>query len=87
MVTDISIANVDSPWGKNSPAIFGYTSISFLKRCNGYEAAKNGDLANAKRVAESCTSKKTLNIRQLYPDAVGLPVITGNSLPVRCQCT
>jgi adenine/guanine phosphoribosyltransferase-like PRPP-binding protein len=82
METDAYIANAVSPWGESAPDVIGYTSIGFLKRCNGYEAAKKGDLASAKRVVESCTCKKMLNIRQLYPDAVVLPVITGNSLPV-----
>lgn len=41
-------------WEENFPGGFGHTSVSFLKRCPGFELAKNGDLNAAHGVVKKC---------------------------------
>jgi AcrR family transcriptional regulator len=65
--------------------IGGYTSIDFLKRCAGYEAAKEqGDISAADAIVKKCVGTEKLQyIRKKYPDSFLLPVITHhNVLPL-----
>jgi hypothetical protein len=71
-----------SLWGTDAPETIGCTSLSFLKKCVGYSEAKAGDIDSAKLVVEKCLARKNRHLNRLYPGAVALPVITGNSLPL-----
>jgi len=65
--------------------IGGYTSIDFLKRCEGYDGAKeNGDIAAADAIVKKCVGMDQLQyIKKKYPDAILLPVINrSNALPL-----
>jgi len=65
--------------------IGGYTSISYLKRCHGYEAAKEkGDIKAAEKVLKMCLNdEKMRSIREKYADAILIPVIDrDNALPI-----
>jgi len=70
-------------WEQNFPAVFGQTSISFLKQCLSFYEAKNGDFEAAKKVVAACIKPRCLiDIKNRYPNAELLPVITGNKLPM-----
>jgi len=70
-------------WERGFPKGYGHTSISFLKHCLCYEAAKNGDLDAARFVVSRCVKQDRLcELRENYPDAVLLPVLSRNQLPL-----
>ena len=70
-------------WEDGFPIGFGHTSIAYLKRCPGYEDAKNGNLTAAQLVVNQCVKCKRLQVlREQYPDAVLLPVCGQNKLPL-----
>lgn len=75
--------NMSFVWEDNFPKGYGHTSIAFLKRCYGFEDAKNGDLNAAHFVANRCIKQDRLcELREKYPDAIVLPVICKNKLPL-----
>ena len=70
-------------WGKNFPNGYGHTSIAFLKRCIGFESAKNGSIEASEFVVNQCVKQERLHkLREQYPDAVLLPVLGQNQLPL-----
>lgn len=70
-------------WDENFPIGYGHTSISFLKKCKGYTAAKNGDLEAAKLVVAQCAkSVRILELHDRYPEAILIPVMSQNMLPL-----
>jgi hypothetical protein len=74
--------NTPFAWEKDFPKGYGHTSIVFLKRCLGFEDAKNGDLNAAQHVVRRCVKQKRLQeLREHYPDAVLLPVLSKNQMP------
>lgn len=69
-------------WADDFPKGYGHTNIVYLKRCVGYSDAKDGDLLAACLVVKQCVKKRRIDIiRDWYPDAVLLPVISRNALP------
>lgn len=78
---NIAIEHYD--WEENFPPIYGHTSISFLKRCYGFNAAKHGDMQAALSIASICIKENRIKeMKNKYPTATLLPVITQNKLPV-----
>jgi hypothetical protein len=70
-------------WENDFPNGYGHTSIAFLKRCVCFEDAKNGDLDAAQFVVSRCVKHNRLcDLREKYPDAVLLPVLGRNQLPL-----
>ena len=70
-------------WDKNFPKGYGHTSIAFLKRCCGFYQAKNGDLISALNVVSKCVKQERLQeLRKKYPNAVLIPVLGRNQLPL-----
>ena len=70
-------------WEADFPEGIGHTSISYMKRCDGYNAAKNGDMLAAMRVVERCTKRDRIAaVKEQYPNAVLLPVISQNAIPL-----
>lgn len=70
-------------WECNFPPVYGQTSFPFLKNCADFHAAKHGDMCAALSVANKCINPHTIGeIKQKYPDAILLPVITNNKLPM-----
>jgi hypothetical protein len=66
-----------------SQTVISHTSIAFLKQCAGYEAAKNGDLPAAGRVVKACVKQNKLDfLVAQYPNAVVVPVLSSNMLPL-----
>ena len=79
----MSLDGISFAWEQGFPKGYGHTSISYLKRCNGFESAKNGDIRAAFDVVEKCVKKDRLNkLREKYPDSILLPVINCNTLPL-----
>jgi hypothetical protein len=72
-----------SAWGSWFPKGHGHTTIAFLKRCPEYEEAKNGDMNASLFVVSRCVKQnRILALREKYPNAVLLPVIGRNRLPL-----
>jgi hypothetical protein len=70
-------------WGENFPKGYGHTSIAYLKRCPGFENAKNGDMDAAHLVVRQCTKQDRIRaLREQYPSAILLPVLNRNKLPL-----
>lgn len=70
-------------WEDSFPAGYGHTSLAFLKRCLGFEEAKNGGLEAASFVVSRCVKQNRLrHLRERHPDAVLLPVLGKNKLPL-----
>jgi hypothetical protein len=70
-------------WESDFPKGYGHTSIAFLKRCLGFEDAKNGDMDAAHFVVGRCVKQDRLQkLREQYPNAVLLPVLGNNKLPL-----
>ena len=70
-------------WEADFPEGLGHTSISYLKRCDGYHAAKNGDMLAAMCVVEKCVKlDRIVAVREQFPKAVLLPVISQNVIPL-----
>lgn len=73
---------ISPAWDASFPKGYGHTSIAFLKRCIGFEDAKNGDLSAAQFVVSRCVKQDRLDeLREKYPGAVLLPVLSQNQLP------
>lgn len=69
-------------WEQDFPKGYGHTSIAYLKRCLGYEMAKNGCLYAAQDVVMQCIKRNRLdNIREEYTDSFLLPISGRNALP------
>lgn len=74
----------DAPfsWGDHFPPVYGHTSISYLKHCQGFEEAKNGDIDAASHVVTKCVKPNRIaELKKTYADAVLLPIISNNRLP------
>jgi hypothetical protein len=70
-------------WDINFPKGYGHTSIAFLKRCCGFQEAKNGDLHWAEYVVSKCIKKNRVQeLRKQYPNAVLIPILGQNQLPL-----
>ena len=68
-----------------SDCLGGYTTLEYLRRCDGYIAAKEcGDAAAADNIIKKCADAHRLqSIKEKYPDAVLLPVLKeNNALPL-----
>ena len=81
---NLSIVEIYKKFGTND-CLGGYTSLRFLKNCDGYIAAKeHGDTKAAKDVIKKCVDADKLQlIRTNYPDAFLLPVLKkNNALPL-----
>lgn len=69
-------------WQYDFPPVYRHTSISFLKRRRGFYDAKKGSMDKALTVVSKCVKSKTIvEIKQKYPDAILIPVISNNKLP------
>lgn len=69
-------------WEDDFPKGYGHTSISYLKRCFGYEDARKGNICAAHDVVKKCVKKNRLDsFREEYADAFVLPVSSKNALP------
>ena len=66
----------------------GYTSLVYLKRCEGYNAAKeNGDIVAADSIIKKCVSADNLrSIKAKYPDSFLLPVMKQNNMLPLALC-
>ena len=72
-----------SKWNTTFPKGYGHTSIAFLKRCYGFYQAKNGDFISALNVVSKCIKQDRLRkLREQYPNAVLIPVLGHNQLPL-----
>jgi len=72
----------DYAWNKNFPPLYGHTSIAYLKRCPGFNDAKQGDMRAALLVTGvSVKLQRIQELREKYPSAVLLPVMSNNKLP------
>jgi hypothetical protein len=70
-------------WEDNFPKGFGHTSIAYLKRCIGFEDAKKGDINAARLVVNQCVKPSRINeLREQFPQAILLPVLGRNMLPL-----
>lgn len=70
-------------WDKDFPKGYGHTSIAFLKRCYGFYQAKNGDFDAALNVVSKCIKQKRMQeLRSKYPNAVLIPILGQNQLPL-----
>jgi len=70
-------------WGDNFPKGYGHTSIAYLKRQPGFEDAKKGDIDAAELVVSRCVKQRRINeLREQYPHAILLPVLSRNALPL-----
>lgn len=70
-------------WEENFPKGYGHTSISYLKRCPGFDDAKKGDLDAARFVVLSSVKQERIcSLREQYPDAILIPVLGRNLLPL-----
>jgi len=78
-VHDISFA-----WEENFPKGYGHTSIAYLRRCSGFNCAKNGNMNAAIHIIERCVKVNRIKyLEEKYPNSVLLPVINGrNVLPL-----
>jgi hypothetical protein len=68
-----------------SDCLGGYTTLAYLRRCEGYDAAKyHGDANAADRIIKKCVSADKLRLIQAkYPGAFLLPVLKkDNALPL-----
>jgi hypothetical protein len=80
----LSIIEIYEKYG-TTDCLGGYTTIEYLKRCNGYSAAKEyGDASAADEIIKKCVSADELqSIKVKYPDAFLLPVLKkNNALPL-----
>jgi len=69
-------------WENGFPPLYSHTSISRLKHCPGFSDAKQGNMQAALLVAGvSVKSERIKELREKYPSAVLLPVMTKNKLP------
>jgi phosphoribosylpyrophosphate synthetase len=74
---------VSLSWGENFPKGYGHTSIAYLKRQPGFEDAKNGDINAAHLVVSQCVKHDRIKmLRERYPHAILLPVLSRNKLPL-----
>lgn len=79
---EILIDKTKFNWEQNFPPIFTHTSVSFLKQCMEFNKAKFGNMESAKKVVDQCIKLDKINeLKQKYPDAILLPVISRNKLP------
>ena len=70
-------------WEKWFPKGYGHTSITFLRRCLGFKDAKAGNIDAARFVVRRCVKQERLcELRERYPDAILLPVLGQNKLPL-----
>jgi hypoxanthine-guanine phosphoribosyltransferase len=79
-----SIIEIYEKCGTND-CLGGYTTLRFLKKCDGYHAAKeHGDRTAAENVIRKCVDVSQLqSIKANYPDAFLLPVLKkNNALPL-----
>ena len=75
-------------WEKDFPRGYGHTSIAYLKRCPGYEDAKNGNMNAANFVVSQCVKQSRINdLRNKHPNAVLIPVLNKNRLMVKFGMT
>ena len=64
-------------WDDDFPKGYGHTSVAYLKRCFGYDEAKNGNIDAAHDVVKKCVKVKRLDeFRQEYGDSFVLPVMS-----------
>jgi hypothetical protein len=69
-------------WEEDFPKGYGHTSIAYLRRCFGYEDAKQGNIHAASDVVKRCVKQKRLDrFREEYAEAFVLPVNSQNALP------
>ncbi|MDR2559297.1 MAG: phosphoribosyltransferase [Oscillospiraceae bacterium] len=83
----LSIIEIYEKYG-TADCLGGYTTIKYLKRCEGYSAAKErGDIPAADSVIKKCASADKLQlIKAKYPDAFLLPVLKENNALPLCLC-
>ena len=79
----MNVRKIPFEWEKSFPSICAHTSISFLKQCSDFHSAKHGDLNAAKGIVDRCVKLNQLaELRNCYPNAELLPVLTKNKLPI-----
>jgi hypothetical protein len=75
--------DISPAWEDDFPTGQGHTTIAYLKRCIGFEDAKKGDIDAAHLVVSRCVKLDRLQeLREKHPDAVLLPVLGHNRLPI-----
>jgi len=75
--------NTSAEWEQDFPKGYGHTSIAYLKRCDGFEDAKLGDISAACFVVKKCVKANKLSaVREKYPNAILLPILSRNALPL-----
>jgi hypothetical protein len=73
----------DYAWPSDFPKGYGHTSIYYLQSRIGYADAKAGDEKAAESVVRQCLKYNRVQyIKRLYPNAVLLPVLGINKLPL-----
>jgi hypothetical protein len=83
MKTESILCGTLFPWEEGFPRGYGHTSVAYLKRCEGFERAKNGDMNAADSVVQQCVKYKRIHeLQSEYPNSVLLPVIGRNALPL-----
>lgn len=69
-------------WRDSFPPVYGHTSVSYLKRCAGFEEAKRGDIQAAFRVVNMCIKPgRIAELKKRHAGSVLLPIMAGNRLP------
>jgi hypoxanthine-guanine phosphoribosyltransferase len=83
-----SIVEIYEKHGTND-CLGGYTTLGYLRRCDGYIAAKEyGNAAVADNVIKKCVSANKLqSIKENYPDTFLLPVLNKNNALPLSLCT
>lgn len=79
----MSISVTSSMCVQEFPALYWHTSILFLRNCPGFYLAKCGNYSAARNIVGRCINQKLAEeIRQNYPNAVLLPVMSNSKLPL-----
>ena len=77
------IFDVSLVWGENFPKGYGHTSLAYLRRCAGFECAKNGDFFAAHSVVEQCVKADRIStLIENHPNSILVPVLGRNALPL-----
>lgn len=75
--------NISTIWDDSFPKGFGHTSISYLRRHPEFMDAKNGDIIAAQLTVNKCVKQNRIeDLRNQYPNALLLPVLGQNKLPL-----
>jgi len=76
------MSEITYEWDKDFPKGYGHTSVAYLKRCFGYEEAKQGNMDAAHDVVKKCVKQNRIKeFCNEFSDALALPVNSQNAIP------